>query len=116
MILVDRKTTALPIIAVFCLLPTAAAGPSADKPGTGASTGALERLETFTAEQKAHWAYQPLRRPELPDVRKLSWVRSPIDRFILAELESVELPHAPEVQRIALIRRLTFDLTFDLTV
>ena len=76
MILVDRKTTALLIVAVFCLLPTAAAGPPADKPGTGASTGALERLETFTAEQKAHRAYQPLKRPELPDVRKLSWVRN----------------------------------------
>src|SRR5271165_2025115 len=109
--LLDRKTTALLIVVVFCLLPTAAAGPPADKPGTGASTGALERLETFTAEQKAHWAYQPLKRPELPDVRKLSWVRNPIDRFILAELESVELPHAPEAHRIALIRRLTFDLT-----
>ncbi len=52
--LLDRKTTSFSIVAVFCLLPTAAAGPPAEKPGTGASTGALERLETFTPEQKAH--------------------------------------------------------------
>ena len=39
---------------------------------SGDSKNAPARLETFTAEQKAHWAYQPLKRPELPDVRKLS--------------------------------------------
>jgi hypothetical protein len=109
--LFDRKTTALLIVAVFCWLRTAGAGPPADKAGTGANTGVEARIETFTAEQKAHWSYQPLKRPELPAVRKLRWVCNPIDRFVLAELESAELPHAPEADRIALIRRLTYDLT-----
>ncbi len=67
--------------------------------------------ETFSADQRAHWSYQPLARPELPTVRKSRWVRNPIDRFILAELETAELPHAPEANKIALIRRVTFDLT-----
>ncbi len=109
--LFDRDRLAILILAGFCWLPTA----SAEKPAAGAGKddgkSAPARIETFTAELKAHWAYQPLKRPELPAVRKLSWVRNPIDRFILAELESVELPHAPEAGRIALIRRLTFDLT-----
>jgi hypothetical protein len=68
-------------------------------------------IESFTAEQKEHWSYQPLERPEPPAVREVSWVRNPIDRFILAELEAIDLPHAPEADRVALIRRVTFDLT-----
>jgi hypothetical protein len=67
--------------------------------------------ETFSADQKEHWSYQPLVRPALSPVRKPRWVRNPIDRFIMAELETAELPHAPEADRIALIRRVTFDLT-----
>ena len=78
------------------------------EPGKGKAAGGEARFETFTAEQKAHWAYQPLKRPEPPSVRQSRWVRNPIDRFILAELESVELPHAPEADRIALIRRVDF--------
>ena len=67
--------------------------------------------ETFTPEQRGHWAYRPPRRPELPEVKEVGLVRNPIDRFILAGLESVELRHAPEADRVALIRRVTFDLT-----
>jgi hypothetical protein len=69
------------------------------------------RPENFTADQKEHWAYQPVKRPDLPEVLKSRWVRNPIDRFILAELETAELPPAPEADRVALIRRVTFDLT-----
>ncbi len=109
--LFDRDRLAILILAGSCWLPTARAEKPAEGAGKDDGQGALARLETFTAEQKAHWAYQPLKRPDPPAVRTLSWVRNPIDRFILAELESVELPHAPEADRIALIRRLTFDLT-----
>ncbi len=33
-----------------------------------------------------HWAYQPLRKPELPEVSDVDWVRSPINLFILSKL------------------------------
>ena len=33
-----------------------------------------------------HWAYQPLRKPELPEVNDSGWIQSPIDRFILSKL------------------------------
>src|SRR5437588_1399233 len=66
--------------------------------------------ETFTPEQRAHWAYQPPKRPGLPDVEETGWVRNPVDHFILAGLEAVEFRHAPEADRVALIRRVTFDL------
>ncbi len=83
----------------------------ADQAGAKEVRSVEALIESYTDEQKEHWAYQPLKRPELPAVRNMRWVRNPIDRFILADLESVELPHAPVADRIALLRRLTFDLT-----
>ena len=67
--------------------------------------------ETFKAEQREHWAFQPVRRPALPEVKEARWVRNPIDRFIRASQEAMDFVPAPEADRVALIRRLTFDLT-----
>jgi hypothetical protein len=39
------------------------------------------------AEDRQHWAFQPVRRPEVPRVRDAGWVRNPIDTFVLATLE-----------------------------
>ena len=75
------------------------------------STAQMAVPESFTREQRAHWAYQIPQRPALPDVKEARWVRNPIDRFILAALEEMEYAHAPEADRVALIRRVTFDLT-----
>jgi len=59
----------------------------------------------------AHWAFQPVRRPAPPAVKNMAWVKSPIDAFILAELEKKGLTPAPPADRRTLIRRATFDLT-----
>ncbi len=67
--------------------------------------------EAFTAEQRGHWAFQPVKRVEPPAIKETSWVRNPIDGFILADLEQLGLVHAPETDRVGLIRRVTFDLT-----
>jgi hypothetical protein len=67
--------------------------------------------ESFTAEQRAHWAYQPVKRSVPPPVKETGWIKNPIDRFILAELEALDLPHANQADRVTLIRRATFDLT-----
>src|SRR6266481_6157396 len=62
-------------------------------------------------EHRRHWAFQPLNRPAIPTVRDASWVRSPIDAFILAKLESRGWQPAPAVDRRAFLRRLSLDLT-----
>ena len=67
--------------------------------------------ESFSQEQREHWAYQPVKRALPPVVKESGWVKNPIDRFILAEIEKLSLVHAPEADRVALIRRVTFDLT-----
>ncbi len=65
----------------------------------------------FTDEERSFWAFQPPQRPALPEVGKWEWVRSPIDTFILAKLESAGLAPAPAADKLTLIRRATFDLT-----
>src|ERR1044071_4352242 len=65
----------------------------------------------ITAEQRAFWAFQPVRKPLPPAVTNEAWVKSPIDRFILAKLEQSGLKPARPAARHALIRRATFDLT-----
>lgn len=60
--------------------------------------------------RKRHWAWQPLQGVAVPAVKNKSWVRSPIDNFILAKLEEKHLKPAPYADRRTLLRRLTFDL------
>ena len=43
-------------------------------------------------------------------VRDRSWIRNPIDSFVLARLESEGIAPSPEADKITLIRRVTFDL------
>ncbi|WP_435007576.1 DUF1549 and DUF1553 domain-containing protein [Tundrisphaera lichenicola] len=79
--------------------------------GTDSDVAPVAPPETFRKEQRDHWAFVPPVRPELPEVQESGWVKNPIDRFILAGLEWMEFRHAPEADRVALIRRVTFDLT-----
>jgi hypothetical protein len=62
------------------------------------------------AEWRRHWSFVPVQRPVLPAVTKQAWVRNPIDRFVLARLESLGLEPSPAADRSTLIRRLSLDL------
>jgi hypothetical protein len=73
-----------------------------------------ELLRQWIAEgavYEPHWSLIPPRRDALPDVQDEQWVRNPIDRFILAELEAAGLSPAPQADRRTLVRRLSLDLT-----
>ena len=65
----------------------------------------------FTPEEKSFWAYQPLRDHAPPAVKDDSRAASPIDRFLLAKLDSHNLSFAPPADKRTLLRRVTFDLT-----
>ncbi len=58
-----------------------------------------------------HWAFRPPKNPPLPPVRDTGWPRSPVDRFVLAALESHGLKPAAPADRRTLLRRATLDLT-----
>jgi hypothetical protein len=57
-----------------------------------------------------HWAFRPVRRPQVPAVRDRSWVRTPIDAFVLARLEKAGLQPAPPADKRTLLRRAYLDL------
>jgi Protein of unknown function (DUF1553)/Protein of unknown function (DUF1549)/Planctomycete cytochrome C len=84
--------------------------PSAKKPLTPSE---IERLKAWIeagAPYPRHWAFVAPVRPRAPGTRKSSWVKSPIDAFILARLEKEGLAPSPEADRATLIRRLSLDL------
>ncbi|MBX9624313.1 MAG: DUF1549 and DUF1553 domain-containing protein [Gemmataceae bacterium] len=60
----------------------------------------------ITAADRAHWAYQPVKRPAVPDA-----TTNPIDAFVRAKLAEKGLEPSPEADRLTLIRRVTLDLT-----
>jgi Protein of unknown function (DUF1549)/Protein of unknown function (DUF1553) len=60
--------------------------------------------------QWRHWAYVKPERPAPPEVKNRGWVKTPIDRFILARLEKEGLTPQPEADRVTLLRRLSLDL------
>ena len=64
---------------------------------------------TFSDEDRAWWALQPVADPPVPVV-DLEWGRNGIDRFILSALSERGLEPAPEADRVTLIRRLSQDL------
>ncbi len=77
---------------------------------TDAQKETLKRWIAEGAEYESHWSLILPKRPEPPVVKNEKWVRNPIDRFILAELEKRGLQPAPEADRRTLARRLSLDL------
>ncbi len=61
-------------------------------------------------EVKNHWAFVAPKRPPVPQVSHSVWPKNPIDRFVLARLESEKLTPSPPADRITLLRRLSLDL------
>jgi hypothetical protein len=55
-----------------------------------------------------HWAFRPLRRPEIPKTK--AQIPNPIDAFVLAKLEAAGLTLAPQADKRTLVRRLYLDL------
>ncbi|GMV93742.1 MAG: hypothetical protein AMXMBFR82_35200 [Candidatus Hydrogenedentota bacterium] len=83
----------------------------------GAPFGAVEvaaNAETdelrVTDADRAFWSFAPLSEAQPPTVGNESWVRTPVDRFILAAQEAAGIGPAAEADRRTLIRRVYFDL------
>jgi hypothetical protein len=85
--------------------------PKSHKKLTAAQKDLLEKWVLAGAEYQPHWSFIAPKRQPLPDVKNAAWVRTPIDRFILAALEKRSLTPAPEADRRTLARRLSLDLT-----
>lgn len=71
------------------------------------SSDASSRL---SASDRDFWSFQTPRSTPLPDVRAAARARTPVDRWLLKQLESRELSFNEDAGRRELLRRLTFDL------
>jgi hypothetical protein len=96
--------------------------PGRGKPAFATTAPAKERLgdawsdpdnpivKIFNGQRLDLWSFKKPVHGELPVVKDQAWVRTPIDRFILAKLEAAGLRPSPEADRRTLVRRLYFDL------
>src|SRR5262245_25613165 len=85
--------------------------PKAGKALTAREIDVLERWIREGAPYARHWAYVAPKRPAVPNPRNAEQARNPIDRFVLARLETERLAPTPEADRVTLLRRVTLDLT-----
>ncbi len=60
--------------------------------------------------QSDHWAFQPVKRPQLPKARNQAWVRNPIDAFVAAKQEEKKLSPLAPAEKPVLLRRVYLDL------
>ena len=85
--------------------------PKTGKKLTAREIAILQEWIKQGAEYATHWSYAKPIRPPMPTVTNKSWVKNPIDHFILAELDRRGLKPQLEADRTTLIRRLSLDLT-----
>ena len=88
-------------------------------PGDAKDIPTDDELKTFDAKRLAYeqlrngykWRpFELVKRPDVPNVANMAWVRNPIDAFIAAEHESRQLKPRPEASKSILVRRLYLDL------
>ena len=73
----------------------------------------LEAWVRKGAPWSRHWSFEPIEKPELPEVSNAGeqWALSDLDRFVWARLEDEPLSVSPMASREQWIRRVTLDLT-----
>jgi len=77
-----------------------------DDPANPAKAGA-----PTVADGKQFWAFQPIKKPGVPEIAKTAWPKNEVDRFVLAKLEGSGIEPVADASRESLLRRLTYDLT-----
>ncbi len=88
-------------------MPPVSSGPAL----TDHETDLLRRWIEQGAVWEKHWSFIPPKSLAAPTVSEPSWVRNPIDAFILARLDKEGIKHSPAAPRETLLRRVTLDLT-----
>ena len=84
--------------------------PEAKLPLSDGDRQVLKQWVAQGAKYEPHWAFRQPVRPAIPVVHDPTWVRNPIDAFVLARLEAAGLRPSPEADRATLLRRVSLDL------
>ncbi|MBI4908088.1 MAG: PSD1 domain-containing protein [Acidobacteria bacterium] len=61
--------------------------------------------------KKDFWSFRPLQTAEPPKVKRAEWAKTPVDRYVLAQLEARGIAPNAAADRNTLIRRVTLDVT-----
>jgi hypothetical protein len=80
------------------------------KMGAPMPTGGAAKLTGLTGKAREHWAFQPVTKPKVPEVKNKTWVKTPIDAFVLAKLEEKGLQPNPTASPESFLRRVSYDL------
>ena len=67
--------------------------------------------DRVAAAKATHWSFQPVALPAAPEVTTKDWAKTPIDQFILAQIEGKQITPSPRADKRTLIRRAYMDLT-----
>src|SRR5438093_9273218 len=84
---------------------------SAHKELTPAQKDIIRRWVAEGAVYEGHWAFQPVKRPPLPEAADRSRIRNPIDHFIQDRLRRDGLTPSNQADKRTLLRRATRDVT-----
>ena len=80
----------------------------APDPRKGGDTQEAKKVDI--AKGKTWWSFKPIASVQLPKVKQEAWVKTPLDRFILAKLEEKNIAPNGLVSKEKLLRRAYFDL------
>ncbi len=83
------------------------------KSGKQLSAGQIALLKRWIEEGASwdsHWAFTPIMRRALPEVKRVDWPTNDIDYFILHRLEREGMYPSPAADKATLIRRLSLTL------
>ena len=81
--------------------------PKSNRTLTAAQKQLLKQWIDEGAKWGTHWAFKRIERPKLPDVG----AKHPIDAFVRAKLAEKGMKPAPRADAVALLRRVSLDLT-----
>src|SRR5262249_7843597 len=84
--------------------------PGSDKTATATTTTRRGEFQ-ITDTDRAHSAFQPIKRPAVPSAKNAGWVRNAVDAFLLARLEAKGLQPNGPAAKAELMRRVCYDLT-----
>jgi len=71
--------------------------------------GKHTKLTGLSDEARAHWAYQPVQAPAVPELKD-AWIRNEVDAFVLTKLRANGMKPNPPAAKEVLLRRVTYDL------
>lgn len=106
-----EKLSAGQIADLVAWVKMGAPDPREGAPSVAAAEGAKPQAAMDLREVRERFPYAPVKAQIVPQVKDRAWAMGEIDRFVLSRLEAKGLRPAKALDKRALIRRATYDLT-----